>query len=240
MNYLLLKSITKKLIKSKNVYNIFPESGIIYVHIPKTGGTSIRKLLVNLKNNDVLNNDKKKYYYSEELKRRKISSIHGKARDYLEFIEQDLWSKSLKFASVRNPWDLMVSSYHWWLQNGNKFDRLKNMYLDISKMNFEEYLKSSYGANMINECVGNIEDWFLDKDKNLILDGLVRLEHFENDFLKLIQKSNKKIYNFSDLPKENVTKRKEYQFYYNNHTSLLIEERFKFLIDYCGYKYDDV
>ena len=128
----------------------------------------------------------------------------------------------------------MVSSYHWWLQNGNKFDRLKNMYLDISKMNFEEYLKSSYGANMINECVGNIEDWFLDKDKNLILDGLVRLEHFENDFLKLIQKSNKKIYNFSDLPKENVTKRKEYQFYYNNHTSLLIEERFKFLIDYCG------
>lgn len=240
MNYLLLKSITKKLIKSKNVYNIFPESGIIYVHIPKTGGTSIRKLLVNLKNNDVLDSDKKKYYYSEELKRRKISSIHGKARDYLEFIEQDLWSKSLKFASVRNPWDLMVSSYHWWLQNGNKFDRLKNMYLDISKMNFEEYLKSSYGANMINECVGNIEDWFLDKDKNLILDGLVRLEHFENDFLKLIQKSNKKIYNFSDLPKENVTKRKEYQFYYNNHTSLLIEERFKFLIDYCGYKYDDV
>tara|TARA_B110000238_G_C16024621_1_gene394767 strand:+ start:134 stop:856 length:723 start_codon:yes stop_codon:yes gene_type:complete len=240
MNYLFLKSITKKLIKSKNVYNIFPESGIIYVHIPKTGGTSIRKLLVNLKNNDVLNNDKKKYYYSEELKRRKISSIHGKARDYLEFIEQDLWSKSLKFASVRNPWDLMVSSYHWWLQNGNKFDRLKNMYLDISKMNFEEYLKSSYGANMINECVGNIEDWFLDKDKNLILDGLVRLEHFENDFLKLIQKSNKKIYNFSDLPKENVTKRKEYQFYYNNHTSLLIEERFKFLIDYCGYKYDDI
>ena len=240
MNYLFLKSITKKLIKSKNVYNIFPESGIIYVHIPKTGGTSIRKLLVNLKNNDVLNNDKKKYYYSEELKRRKISSIHGKARDYLEFIEQDLWSKSLKFASVRNPWDLMVSSYHWWLQNGNKFDRLKNMYLDISKMNFEEYLKSSYGANMINECVGNIEDWFLDKDKNLILDGLVRLEHFENDFLKLIQKSNKKIYNFSDLPRENVTKRKEYQFYYNNHTSLLIEERFKFLIDYCGYKYDDI
>ena len=240
MNYLLLKSITKKLIKSKNVYNIFPESGIIYVHIPKTGGTSIRKLLVNLKNNDVLNNDKKKYYYCEELKRRKISSIHGKARDYLEFIEQDLWSKSLKFASVRNPWDLMVSSYHWWLQNGNKFNRLKNMYLDISKMNFEEYLKSSYGANMINECVGNIEDWFLDKDKNLILDGLVRLEHFENDFLKLIQKSNKKIYNFSDLPKENVTKRKEYQFYYNNHTSLLVEERFKFLIDYCGYKYDDV
>ena len=240
MNYLLLKSITKKLIKSKNVYNIFPESGIIYVHIPKTGGTSIRKLLVNLKNNDVLDSDKKKYYYSEELKRRKISSIHGKARDYLEFIEQDLWSKSLKFASVRNPWDLMVSSYHWWLQNGNKFNRLKNMYLDISKMNFEEYLKSSYGTNMINECVGNIEDWFLDKDKNMMLDGLVRLEHFENDFLKLIQKSNKKIYNFSDLPKENVTIRKEYQFYYNNHTSLLVEERFKFLIDYCGYKYDDV
>jgi hypothetical protein len=71
MNYLLLKSITKKLIKSKNVYNIFPESGIIYVHIPKTGGTSIRKLLVNLKNNDVLNNDKKKILLFRRIKAKK-------------------------------------------------------------------------------------------------------------------------------------------------------------------------
>ena len=91
-------------------------------------------------------------------------------------MDKKLWDKSFKFTSVRNPWDLMVSSYHWWLQNGNQFPRLRQMYADISIMSFKEYMKSPYGNSMINECVGNVEDWILDKNKNMLLDGLVRME----------------------------------------------------------------
>ena len=66
MNYLFLKAFLKKIINSRNVYNIFPESGIIFIHIPKTGGTSVKKLLLNLKNPELSFYDKVKYYYYEE------------------------------------------------------------------------------------------------------------------------------------------------------------------------------
>ena len=238
MNNLYLKSLIKKLIKSRHVSNIFPESGIIYIHIPKTGGTSLRKLLVALEDNNISDEDKKEYYYAEELKRKKISSIHGKARDYLQIMDRKLWDKSFKFTSVRNPWDLMVSSYHWWLQNGYLFPRLRHMYADISKMSFKDYIKSPYGNFMINECVGNIEDWILDENKDMLLDGLVRLENFEDDFNKLIKKFNKSFNGLGYLTKMNVTNRKKYQEYYDSETQLLVEKRFQFLIERCGYTYD--
>jgi len=237
MSKLYLKSLIKKLIKSKNVSNIFPEAGIIFVHIPKTGGTSIRKLLIGLKDTNIMEEDKKKYYYAEELKREKISSIHGKARDYLQIMDRKLWDKSFKFTSVRNPWNLMVSSYHWWLQNGHQFHRLRHMYVDITKMSFKDYIKSAYGNFMINECVGNIEDWILDVDKNMLLDGLVRLENFEEDFNKLIKKFNKSFNGLGNLTKTNVSGHRNYQDYYDLETQTLVEKRFKFLIERCGYTY---
>jgi hypothetical protein len=238
MSNLYLKSLIKKLIKSKHVSNIFPQSGIIFIHIPKTGGTSLRRLLVNLKDKNISNEDKRKYYYAEELKRKTISSIHGKARNYLQVMDRELWDKSFKFTSVRNPWDLMVSSYHWWLQHGYQFPRLRHMYIDIRKMSFKDYIKSPYGNSMINECVGNIEDWILDKNNNMLLDGLVKLENFEEDFNRLTKKFNKSFNSPDHLSKMNATNRKKYQEYYDSESQSLVEKRFKFLIDYCDYSYD--
>ena len=225
------------IIKSKNVHNIFPESGIIFIHIPKTGGTSINNFLLDLRNDDVSIEDKKKYYYYEELKRKKISSKHGKARDYQKIIDNNLWDKSFKIASVRNPWDLMVSSYYWGLQEGFKFHRCRHMYNDVSNMNFNEFLNSPYGTYMINDAVGNIEDWVYDENGNNILNGLLRLEYFEEDFKNLINKSKIKLTGIGNLPKLNTTNHNNYQEFYNSDTKNLIEKRFKFLIENYGYKF---
>ena len=238
MNYLLLKAFLKKIINSQNVYNIFPESGIIFIHIPKTGGTSVKKLLLNLKNPQLSFYDKVKYYHYEEIKRKKLLSRHGKAIEFLDFFKNDIWNNSLKFTCVRNPWDLMVSSYHWWIQYGQKFSNLNLMYTDISKMSFNEYINSKYGKEMINECTGNAEDWFLDENKKIIVDGIVKLENFNSEFKELLHTSGKKFYGNINLPKENTTIRKKYQSYYNKDTKQIIKDRFKFLIEYCNYKFD--
>lgn len=237
MKNLYLKALLKKILKSQNIYNIFPESGIIFIHIPKTGGSSIRKLLSNLKNPKLSFNDKVKYYYMEELKRKKIASRHGKAINFLDFFSKDLWDNSLKFTCVRNPWDLMVSSYHWWIQYGHNFANLNKMFLDISKMSFNEYINSTYGKTMINECKGNPQDWFLDIDNKIMVDGIVKLENFNEDFKKLLDNSGKKFYGFINLPKENVTIRKKYQDYYDDSSKKMIETRFNFIIEKFDYKF---
>ena len=238
MNNLLLKAFLKKITKSQNVYNIFPESGIIFIHIPKTGGTSVKKLLLNLKNPELSFYEKVKYYYYEEIKRKKLLSRHGKAIEYFNFFESDLWSNSLKFTCVRNPWDLMVSSYHWWIQHGQKFSKLNLMYNDISKMSFNKFMNSKYGKEMINECNGNAQDWFLDNSKKIIVDGIIKLENFNFEFKELLDKSKKKFHGNIDLSKENTTIRENYQKYYNKETKQIIKDRFKYLIEYCNYKFD--
>ncbi len=237
MKFLQIKPFYRMITKSKNVHNIYPESGIIFVHIPKTGGTSINNFLLNLENPTLSKKNKFKYYYYEELKRLKISSKHGKAKDYKKFIDDDTWNKSLKIASIRNPWDLMLSSYYWWLQFGNKFHRCRHMYNDISQMNFYEFLQSPYGSSMINDCIGNIEDWINDKNGKFILDGLIRLEYFEEDFKKVINKFNLNIKITTKLKKLNSTSHNTYREYYDEYSKKKIFERFKFIIEKYGYSF---
>ena len=66
-----------------------------FVHIPKTGGTSIRKALIEL--------DPKVNHWS----------YHTYIRSYYNVLNKRTFAKLFKFAFVRNPWDRVVSYYTW-------------------------------------------------------------------------------------------------------------------------------
>ena len=105
-------------------------------------------------------------------------------------------------------------------------------------MSFNEYMHSKYGKEMINECSGNAQDWFLDDSKKIIVDGIIKLENFNFEFKELLDKSKKKFHGNIDLSKENTTIRENYQKYYNKETKQIIKDRFKYLIEYCNYRFD--
>ena len=44
---------------------------------------------------------KKKNYLFEEFLRKKISSIHGKAKDYIKFIDSHTWKNQLNLQKIR-------------------------------------------------------------------------------------------------------------------------------------------
>jgi chondroitin 4-sulfotransferase 11 len=68
----------------------------IFVHIPKTGGTSVEVALQGHPEPD--------------------SIIHKTALEYKNQ-NSDIWDDYFKFTIVRNPWDLMVSWWKWRMRN---------------------------------------------------------------------------------------------------------------------------
>jgi chondroitin 4-sulfotransferase 11 len=61
----------------------------IFIHIPRTGGTSIEKNFS---------------YIGDEIK-------HWNLRDYKNYLNEREFNEYFKFTFVRNPWDIVVSKY---------------------------------------------------------------------------------------------------------------------------------
>lgn len=209
-----LKLLSKKLIgyKKREIHEnprIHHELKTIFVHIPKAAGSSITKALRQL---------------NKERNRKKSPKIakHAKAFEIKYLLGEDVWEEYFKFAFVRNPWDLMVSSYKWWRQKAQILPGHKKTSDKIRKMSFEEFIKSKYGSYMINERYGNFFDWLTD-DNKIIVDYVGKVETINQDWQKICEINNfRKI----KIPHVNKSQRDNYQKYYNRDTKKIIEKRF--------------
>lgn len=89
---------------------ILPEQKILFIHIPKCGGSSIaagllKKVNVNMKIYMKLSeSQKKKYMCTIEEKHAPASYYKNKLKSYEQYY---------KFAVVRNPWERAMSSFEW-------------------------------------------------------------------------------------------------------------------------------
>lgn len=64
----------------------------IFVHIPRTGGTSIEAAF--------------------EGPEGKAKSMHCTAQQMQQLAGESIWNEYFKFSFVRNPWDLIITLYH--------------------------------------------------------------------------------------------------------------------------------
>lgn len=208
----------------------------LFVHIAKTGGTSIRSAMERYKWSDP--------YRIPLFLASRLSSItnhriackfprHAKIIAAYEMLPKELFDELFKFAFVRNPWDLQVSSYHHILR--------ERPHLLTGIDDFEAFLRWKLDPNrayhyIVDTSIELQSDYVIDLNGNIIVNYIGRYEKLEENFKEVC---NKVGITTPRLPhKRQAEDRTSYKKYYNDETALLIAEYFKRDIEMFGYSFD--
>ena len=207
----------------------------LFVHIPKTGGTSIRAALRSYKWRDP--------YRIPLLLCSRLSSLtghrlacklprHAKAIAAYEMLPREVYDGLFKFAFVRNPWDLQVSSFH--------HIQRERPHLMAGLTDFESFLRMKLNPNRdyvyhFDVSIERQSDYVVDMHGNLIVDFIGRYEHLEEDFREACKKIG---ISCPQLPHKRQAKdRSAYRQYYTAVTAQLVAEHFKPDIEMFGYSF---
>ena len=188
------------------------EHKFIFIHIPKSGGTSIGKSLLN---DDSLYDNKSHNPYSKEL----VMPIYD---DYF------------KFSIVRNPWARLVSLFYEKtprFTGGISFsDYIKEICINNTNSSILQRDK-----NAILHSSPYLDYWFngtIDK-----IDFVGKFEDIQNCWKTI---SKRLQYSTSLLPKRRIgVYSKHYTEYYDAETRQIVAEKYAKDIEYFGYKFEE-
>lgn len=141
-----------------------------------------------------------------------VSSVYEKIKN------KTIFKDYFKFTSVRNPWDKMVSMYHW-------------LYKADNKRNFESWLMScDWNKNTLTQ--------FYKLNNKIIVDEFIKYENLKEDIINIcdiigISFNEKYLLHL----KRKAKKDRNYKDYYTEKTKKKVEEKFKSEIIDLNYNY---
>jgi len=184
--------------------------GFVFVHINKTGGSSVRKALG-------------------------IEGYqHARASDILDAVGRDRWLRLTTFSTIRNPWDRLVSLYHWRIKTNQTglaespipFDA----WLDLCLRDHDPH----YVKNPL--MLAPQTYWLKNEAGILLVERLLRFEHLASDFASLCLKVGLPPLKLPHLKK---TDRKHYSRYFSERDMELVERVYEEDIDSFGYRFEE-
>lgn len=206
---------------------IWPEHKTIFIHIPKTGGTSVEHA-IGIDYADCVWMDKHKMWKQhatiQQIKAHLVSDIHN----------------HYKFTFVRNPWDRAVSD--WMYLTQQKCHTFQSCRVKLQSPTLKDYLLSTGGYekyNHLNSSSGRGDHWFTQHSYIAIdgvdqMDYIGRFENLQQDFDTICDRIGiqRRL-----LPGKNKTKHKNYTEYYDDETRDIVAKRYAKDIEYFGYKF---
>jgi len=212
---------------------ISPGRKFIFVHIPKTGGTSMMLALEGrAKKDDILIGDTPK----AKRRQHRLKGVttagrlwkHSTLADIDGLMSPDEIDKAFVFTLVRNPWDRMVSYYHW-LQE-QEFDHPA---VTLAKQaDFSAFLNAPATQAAIRAAPYG--HYVTNAQGREVCDAFIRLERLEDDGAPLWAHLGFRL----DLPVNNrSTRDRDYRSYYSEGDSALVASLCAQDIARFGYAY---
>jgi len=183
------------------------DNEILFLHIPRTGGSIIENKLKKIYNIDLFGGDEtiglsEQHFTANEIMRRRIN-IH----------------KLFSFTFVRNPFDRILSTYLNGIMNHTKYF---DDYIDTIKNVVEKKLYYTI-VSIDSSDLSHYKPQF-ELLENLTPDFIGRFENYEND-IKILSNMHPKL---NCLCEVNIKKRNvDYKKYYNERNRKIIEELYK-------------
>jgi Sulfotransferase family len=213
------------------------EPKFIFIHIQKTGGVSITKLLGR--------------HIPTTIRGR--GCRHMSARRALKQVENP--DDYFKFAFVRNPWDRLVSWYAMVdgarraVANGTagpnqrRYIEKNNLFKYVSRCGstFDEFVKNCTEKQWVGDCyysfAFNQLRYLTDNNDEVLVDFIGRLENFAQDLSHVfdmlgLEASQPKI------PYKNRSEHSHYSEMYTPETREIVRKRFRRDIEFFGYEFE--
>ena len=214
----------------------------IFIHIYKTAGTSVMKVFLPYARL------REKAAFAPGLAKRIIMKVNrliglnhnglrhitgfhkfAKASDAVAKLGAKRYSQYYSFVFVRNPYDWAVSTY-FYLRHLVQHP----LHQKAMSMEFEEYIVWA-----IAQKPDRLSDWLKDEQGKIIVSYVGRLEHLEDDLVKICAKLD---IPFEKAPHENASpgREKDYRQYFNAHTRKLVGDYFAADLVMFGYNFDGI
>ena len=209
----------------------------LFVHIAKTGGTSVRDALSPLRLRDP--------WYPVQFLCSRLSALsghrlgvkfprHSKIVAAQEMLPQELFAGLFKFVFVRNPWDLQVSSFH--------HIRRERPHLMAHIETFDHFMRWKLDPERpyqyhVDTSIELQSDYVVDLHGKVLVDFIGRYESLHDDFAEACRRIGVAA---PTLPHKRQAKDrgKDYRSYYSDALAEQVAERFAADIRLFGYTFE--
>ena len=214
-----------------------PKYRFLFVHIAKTGGTSVRAALEGLRWRDP-------WYYPmficsrlSHLSGHRLATKlprHAKIVAAKELLPKEYFDSLFKFAFVRNPWDLQVSSFH-------HIRRERPQYLG-GHDNFADFLRWKLDPERpyqyhLDTSITLQSEYLIDLSGQVVVDFIGRYECLQDDFATICTRIGIQT---PLLPhaRQAPDRQRDYRAYYSDATAELVAQYFARDIQMLGYRFE--
>lgn len=204
----------------------------LFIHVPKTAGASIHQALLPYAH-DTTNHWMNRFLRLFGIHvnhfthyKAKLFRGHSTAGEVRSQLPRHVYDNFFKFAFVRNPWDLLVSYYHY-IRRKQTHHRHGHV---LRLQSFEEYVDYEVRRNRVSQ-----KRFVTDENGEILVDFIGRFESLREDFAYVAQSLRIP----ARLDHFNKSEHRDYRSYYNDHLIELVAEHFREDIEMFGYTFDD-